>query len=578
MRRYRIVSIALIATNVSGCCKSVSMDFFTDLDTRMAALRAVLPGTISASALGAAVAELSDSEVLELAEHAAQARQLLEQVTLATSAAISARSTREFGHAGLAQSRGFRTPGALVQQVTGVSRGVAMQQIRVGEALRDAEMATARLSAEGVADPANADGAAPHADQPSLPWHTPLDAALVGGELSSTQHDAIMRGLGEPPVGADTTGDPDPDPAALKAWAIAAERLVSFAKEVPVEELAKQARQVRDLLDAEGARSRFLARYEARSFRFWTDQDGLTHGRFIFDDESAEWVRSIIDTALRPRRGGPRFISAAEQAQADELTHDTRSNEQLAHDLLIDVLRAGSVADAETVFGARLAGIKLVQVVNRDEYLAEQRAARAARSRRGPAFRHASARVTTFQETGTVIPQSIGEKQRCNTGIQAVVTDESGNPLDMGREQRLFTAKQRVALAIRDGGCRWPGCERPASYCEAHHVDHWEADQGRTDVDRGVLLCRFHHLQLHNSGWRITRDGLGPFLLHAPNGSCEKPRSTVEGRALPGEDPIARRGRTDPASTPPTELRPPLALSYAWQFAALPEKRFRIAA
>ncbi|MBN9611920.1 MAG: DUF222 domain-containing protein [Actinobacteria bacterium] len=570
------------------------MDLFTDLDARVAALRGLLPGTMAASGLGAALAGLSDDEVLRLAEHAAQARRLLEQVTLATSAAINARSTRDLGHAGLAQSRGFRTPGALVQQVTGVSRGVAMQQIRVGEALLEAETAGARVSFDGAAVSADGDGAAGCARPPGLPWHAPLGEALVEGMLSPAQHDAIARGLGEPAAGAGIQGVADegsaseqpPSSAAIEAWSLAAERLVSLAAEVPVEELAKQARQVRDLLDPAGGRARFMARYEARSFRFWTDQDGLTHGRFVFDDESAEWVRTIIDTALRPRRGGPRFVSGDEQTQADRLTRDPRSNEQLAHDLLIDVLRAGSVADAETVFGARLAGIKLVQVVNRDEYLAEQRTAQTARAGHGSALREDSARPTRFQESGTVIPMSLGERQRCNTGVQTVITDEVGNPLDVGREQRLFTSRQRVALAIRDGGCRWPGCERPASYCEAHHVDHWEADHGRTDVDRGVLLCRFHHLQLHNNGWSITRDGLGPFLLHAPIKTHEEPGTTASGRTLPGEELLARGNRTaspnappnTSSSPPPNELRAPLPLTYTWQLAARPEKRIRAAA
>ena len=50
---------------------------------------------------------------------------------------------------------------------------------------------------------------------------------------------------------------------------------------------------------------------------------------------------------------------------------------------------------------------------------------------------------------------------------------------------------------------------------EAHHIDPW-AHGGSTDCDRGILLCRYHHLSLHNNGWRITRDGKGPFLLHPP--------------------------------------------------------------
>ncbi|MGC5254697.1 HNH endonuclease signature motif containing protein, partial [Escherichia coli] len=70
----------------------------------------------------------------------------------------------------------------------------------------------------------------------------------------------------------------------------------------------------------------------------------------------------------------------------------------------------------------------------------------------------------------------------------------------------------RVALAIRDGGCVWPDCTRPAAYCEAHPADHY-SEGGCTDIDRGVLLCRFHHMLLHNRGWRLLRDGKDPFRL-----------------------------------------------------------------
>ena len=371
-------------------------------------------------------------------------------------------------------------------------------------------------------------------------------------------------------------------------------------------------------------------------FRVWTDSDGLTHGKFIFDDESAEWVRTIIDTALRPRRGGPRFVTVEEQTAAQALTNDPRTNDQLAHDLLMDVLRAGAVADATTVFGVRQAGIKLVQVVNRDEYLARTGAgAGAGAGADADASMSLGARlpVTRFQESGVTLPTGMGEKHRCNTGIQPVIVDETGDPLQVGREERLFTTKQRVALAVRDGGCRWTGCDRPASYCEAHHIDHWGADEGRTDIDRGVLLCRFHHMQLHNNKWKITRDGRGPFLLHPPPGttaskstpraatkpatnarwdaeahetnretrrerSPEKPDPWLEGTSVPKprrqhEDALPlndaelfrQNELTKPAETTevvlsaePIELRPPLPLTYAWQLAAPTAKRFHAAA
>ncbi|MDQ2661078.1 MAG: HNH endonuclease, partial [Actinomycetota bacterium] len=68
------------------------------------------------------------------------------------------------------------------------------------------------------------------------------------------------------------------------------------------------------------------------------------------------------------------------------------------------------------------------------------------------------------------------------------------------------------AMAVRDGGCLM--CDRPPSWCEAHHIDHWEEHHGRTDIDDGVLLCRHCHLLLHNRNWRIRREGSTYSLEH----------------------------------------------------------------
>jgi len=119
------------------------------------------------------------------------------------------------------------------------------------------------------------------------------------------------------------------------------------------------------------------------------------------------------------------------------------------------------------------------------------------------------------------VPGGMVEKLLCDAGAVTIDQDPLGRPLDVGRERRLFTRKQRIAIAARDGGCLWPSCIAPISQCEMHHVDHWWQDHGRTDVDDGVPLCRNCHLRLHNQGWRITRtrdphSGLDDYWLHPP--------------------------------------------------------------
>ena len=82
---------------------------------------------------------------------------------------------------------------------------------------------------------------------------------------------------------------------------------------------------------------------------------------------------------------------------------------------------------------------------------------------------------------------------------------------------RLATTAQRTALALRDGGCVIPGCGRPPSECQTHHVTDW-AHGGRTDLDSLASLCWVHHRQVDLHKWRLTRntDPHGPHWTVTP--------------------------------------------------------------
>ncbi|WP_235571479.1 HNH endonuclease signature motif containing protein [Mycobacterium sp. Root265] len=90
----------------------------------------------------------------------------------------------------------------------------------------------------------------------------------------------------------------------------------------------------------------------------------------------------------------------------------------------------------------------------------------------------------------------------CDSTLTAVTVDPAGAPLNVGRSERLFTPAIRKGLAVRDGGCAHPGCGRPVSWCDAHHIRPWSAG-GITSVDNGVLLCRLHHTAIHHGGWQV---------------------------------------------------------------------------
>ncbi len=105
----------------------------------------------------------------------------------------------------------------------------------------------------------------------------------------------------------------------------------------------------------------------------------------------------------------------------------------------------------------------------------------------------------------------------CDPVITALIVDSLGVPLDMGREIRLANRRQRRALANRDGGCIFPGCDAPASWCDAHHVIWWD-DDGPTDISNLALLCRYHHGVTHRHGWTMTATGDEWFSWTTPSG------------------------------------------------------------
>jgi hypothetical protein len=89
----------------------------------------------------------------------------------------------------------------------------------------------------------------------------------------------------------------------------------------------------------------------------------------------------------------------------------------------------------------------------------------------------------------------------CDAIIRRVVRDDDGEILDLGRRTRIVSTAQRNAVALRDGGCSWPGCDRPPEWCDVHH-DEYSVDGGPTDLRNLKMFCRHHHVMLHD-GWTL---------------------------------------------------------------------------
>jgi hypothetical protein len=106
---------------------------------------------------------------------------------------------------------------------------------------------------------------------------------------------------------------------------------------------------------------------------------------------------------------------------------------------------------------------------------------------------------------GTPLPRAAAGVWGCDPEVWAVVVNEMGIPVDVGHTKRLATVAQRRAIAIRDGGCTFPGCDAPIDWCDHHHVVDWHKG-GPTDLANLVALCRHHHGVTHRNGWSMTLD------------------------------------------------------------------------
>ena len=318
----------------------------------------------------------------------------------------------------------------------------------------------------------------------SLPDSSPLSVGVTTGEISVTGADAIRRGLGRPDAGTSAESLDD----------LAAD-LVSRSPGLTPEQLYRAAADARNRIDAEGVARREREQREARYFRARQREDGMVAGSFLFDQEDGTLLLSAIDAVLSPRRGGPRFVDERSRAAADALLDDPRTNDQLAADTVADIIRLAANADSGRVFGTRQPAVHVV--VTADDLTS------------GLGYAH-------LEGAPEAVSIDTTRRLACSAGLIGLLFSRDGRPLDVGRAQRLFTERQRIALAARDGGCRFPGCARPPSYCEAHHIDHWMRDRGCTDVDRGILLCKHHHLLIHNDHWQIISDPEYGFAVVPP--------------------------------------------------------------
>ncbi len=111
-----------------------------------------------------------------------------------------------------------------------------------------------------------------------------------------------------------------------------------------------------------------------------------------------------------------------------------------------------------------------------------------------------------FAHTGQVMDAAQAARFACLGDLTPIVLGQHGEPLYLGRTERLATAGQFKALMVRDQHCTYPGCSVPGTWCDAHHLIWW-CRGGSTDIANLVLLCPRHHTLVHDKDLLATVTG-----------------------------------------------------------------------
>lgn len=346
--------------------------------------------------------------------------------------------------------------------------------------------------------------------EPLAPRYGRLAELIADGEADATSTSHMLRGLEQArPVAA---------PEQLEAME---EHLCGHARELDADSVSRLTARWVQGIDHDGrppseeelARSTGL--FSGRS------RHGLHHLKLVVDDAGLEVLSTVFSAGTNPRGGSLLADAAATDAQsavpraADSVAHAVEAGQpapadgQVATDLKAHgdqvAPQAHPVpADRRSVARKRL-----------DALLAACQAAMRARELGSTgglptqvlltmdldALRHGVG--AAFGALTGPIPATQVRRLACDADIIPVVLGTEGQILDVGRARRTAPPWIRAALIARDGGCAFPGCTAPPTWCEAHHIVPWRLN-GPTSVENMVLLCPHHHQLVESGSWRVA--------------------------------------------------------------------------
>lgn len=416
-------------------------------NSRLMPILEAIEGLDEAWGDAACATELSRSQLLEALRAMGVLQRRIDGMHAEIAAGIAHESRPELGADGLAKQQGYRSAGALIAAMTGGSTGDATRLVKVGQA------SAPRTNLLGELLPAK---------------YPALAHALAAGEIA-VQAAALIVTLLERvrlKVGSAVVDD--------------AERLlVARAAGMSLADVVKLVARAEAWLDPDGVAPKEQEARDRRSLTMF-EREGSFHLNLQTDIASGAAIKAAIQA----------YVTATFQARLtaphpDAPDADRRTVAMIQADALAAICEHAIACDNG---GMPASGATVVVRVNLDQLTS-------------------GAGNATIDGSEQPVSVSTCRRMAAGGGIIPVVLGSAGEILDWGREKRLFTRAQRLALVERDGGCAM--CGLPPQMTKAHHIRWWQRDTGPTDLNNGVLLCESCHHRIHDNGWDIRIDGIG---------------------------------------------------------------------
>lgn len=322
------------------------------------------------------------------------------------------------------------------------------------------------------------------------------------GEILQPAMPATARALADGAISAQHVSVVEKFVKKLPGWVDPATRenserqLADLARVLPPESLTQAASRLSALIDEDGPCPKDPEQ-AARRRSFWIkdqDDDGMSEGGFVTDAETRALLEAVFAAMAKPGRFDPdaelseepvsknpdsavrtenslgAARSAGDTTGSEPVIRDPRTVKQRQHDAFTEILRQF----VRSGIAGSTNGVEAIAIITMTLADLEKETGLA------------------LTATGSTLPIRDAVRMAARSRPYLLIFDDDGRPLHLGRARRTASRDQRLALFGAERGCTFPGCTRPASWCQTHHITEW-AHGGNTDIDSMTLACESHH-------------------------------------------------------------------------------------